>query len=97
MTSFMMSSTWSRPPITSAVDGRNLTHYILLQEGPNNVCEDAVTGIAFKGRFGVVAVDQDGSLRELYIGDGEQLTLGTTTLTTPDGTRATLRPLQEAR
>jgi len=81
--------------ITSTVDGQGLTHYILLQENPDAIFEDMETGIVFTGRFGVVAVDQDGSLRELYIGDGEQLTLGTKTLTAPEGSRAAYRSLLE--
>ena len=59
--------------ITSSVDGQGLTHYILLQEDPDDVYEDAELGTAFKGRFGVIVVDQDGSLRELYIGSGHYL------------------------
>lgn len=83
--------------VTSSVDGQDLTHYILLQENPDDVFEDKETGIVFTGRFGVVAVDQHGSLSEFYIGDGEQLAFGTTTLTTPEGTRAAYRRLQETR
>jgi hypothetical protein len=59
--------------ITSTIDGQNLTHYILLQEGPDDVYKDAELGIDFKGRFGVVAVDGAGALRELYIGSGHHL------------------------
>jgi len=81
--------------VTSSVGGKALTHCILLQENPDDIFEDRETGIVFTGRFGVVTVDQDGSLRELYIGDGEQLTLGTTTLTSPEGSRAAYRSLLE--
>jgi hypothetical protein len=74
--------------VTSTVDGQNLTHYILLQEDADNVYEDAATGIAFKGRFGVVAVDQDGSLRELYIGSGHHLVYKDTKVTADAATLA---------
>jgi hypothetical protein len=83
--------------ITSVVDGQELTHYLMLPEGPDDVYEDAELGIAFKGRFGVVTVDQDGSLRELYIGDGERLTFDATTLTAPEGSRAAYRCQSEIR
>jgi hypothetical protein len=77
--------------ITSNADGQDLTHYILLQENPDDIFEDRETGIVFTGRFGVVAIDQHGSLSELYIGDGERLALGTASLTTPQGARAAYR------
>jgi hypothetical protein len=59
--------------ITSIVDGQDLTHYILLQESPDDIFEDREAGIVFKGRFGVVTVDGDGVLRELYVGSGHHL------------------------
>jgi hypothetical protein len=74
--------------VTSTVDGRNLTLYILVQEDPDDIYEDAVTGIAFKGRFGVIAVDQDGSLRELYIGSGQHLAYKGTRVTADSTTLA---------
>jgi hypothetical protein len=55
------------------VDGQDLTHYILLQEGPEDVYENNKLGIAFKGRFGMVAVDGAGALHDLYIGSGHHL------------------------
>ncbi len=60
-------------PVISTVDGQDLTHYILLQEGPDEIYEDAKLGIAFKGRFGVVAVDGADTLHDLYIGSGHHL------------------------
>jgi len=83
--------------VTSSVDGQALTHYILMRENPGDIFEDRETGIIFTGRFGVVAIDHDGSLRELYIGDGERLAFGTTVLTTPEGTRAAYRRQSEIR
>jgi len=59
--------------ITSTVDGQDLTHYILLQENPDDIFEDKETGIVFTGRFGVVAVDGAGALHDLYIGSGHHL------------------------
>jgi hypothetical protein len=91
----MSGNVFKGTKITSIVDGQDLTHYILLQEKPDDIYEDRETGIAFTGQFGVVAVDQHGSLRELYIGDGEQLAFGTTVLTTPKGTRAAYRRLSK--
>jgi hypothetical protein len=59
--------------INSVVDGQDLTHYILLQENPDDVFDDRETGIAFKGRFGVVTVDGADALQDLYIGNGQHL------------------------
>jgi hypothetical protein len=59
--------------IISTVEGQNMTHYVLLQENPDDVFEDMQTGITFKGRFGVVAVDGSGALHDLYIGSGHHL------------------------
>jgi len=74
--------------VVATVDGRQRTQYILLQEGPKGTFDHEETGITFTGHFGVVSVDHHGEPSELYIGDGELLTIGTTVLTTPEGTQA---------
>jgi hypothetical protein len=66
--------------ISSVVDGQDLTHYILLQEGSDDVYENSELDITFKGRFGVVAVDDKDTLQDLYIGSGHHLTYKGTTV-----------------
>jgi hypothetical protein len=74
--------------VTSSVDGEDLTHYILLQDGPDDVYEDNELDIAFKGRFGVVAVDGAGTLHDLYIGSGHHLDYKGTSVTADAATLA---------
>jgi len=66
--------------ITSTVDGQNLIHYVLLQEGPNDIYENNELGITFKGRFGIVTVDAAGILQSLYIGSGHSISYKNTTV-----------------
>jgi hypothetical protein len=66
--------------ITSTVDGQNLIHYVLLQEGPNDIYENNELGITFKGRFGIVTVDAAGTLHDLYIGSGHTINYKDTTV-----------------
>jgi hypothetical protein len=77
--------------ISSIVDGQNLTHYILLQENPDDLFEDRETGIVFKGRFGVVTVDGTGALHDLYIGSGHHLAHQGTRLAADQATLAGYR------
>jgi len=74
--------------ITSTVDGQNLTHYILLQEGPDDVYENNELDIGFKGRFGVVAVDGTGEMHDVYVGSGHYLDYKDTRVTADAATRA---------
>jgi len=74
--------------INSVVDGQDLTHYILLQEGLDDVYENNELDIAFKGRFGMVAVDGAGTLHDLYIGSGHHLDYKGTSVTADAATLA---------
>jgi len=91
----MSGDTFNGVKVTTSVDGQRQTQYVLLQDNPDDTFDDKETGISFTGRFGIISVDEDGTLRELYIGDGEQLTFGTTTLTAPQGSRTAYRRLLE--
>jgi hypothetical protein len=74
--------------ITSFVDGRDLTHYVLLQENDDDTYEDKEAGIVFEGRFGVVTVDESGALVELYIGNGHHLDYRDASVTADEATQA---------
>ncbi|MCP4044764.1 MAG: hypothetical protein GY732_02100 [Gammaproteobacteria bacterium] len=75
--------------VTSTVDGRDMTHYILLQEGPDDVYRDAAMGIAFQGHFGVVTVDGADALSDIYIGSGHHLDYKDTRVAADAATLAT--------
>jgi len=74
--------------VTSTIDARDLTQYILLQENRDDTYVDAHTGLSFKGRFGLVTVDDQGVVLEVYIGDGSILSYKDITLTTDVNSRA---------
>ncbi|WP_152561541.1 hypothetical protein [Alteromonas sp. LTR] len=67
--------------VTVSVAGKCLTQVILLQDNIDDVYQGENTGIYFKGRFGLITLDDDGNVREMYVGRGSKLSIGNTSLT----------------
>jgi hypothetical protein len=66
--------------VESEVAGETLRQYILNLDDPVATYRNTELGITFTGHFGVVSTDADGELVSLYIGHGDSLQYGDTTL-----------------
>jgi hypothetical protein len=66
--------------ITSTPPQGEIVQYVLMQESVNDIYADPVSGIGLIGRFGVITVDAAGELLSLYLGDGQSISYGDTTL-----------------
>jgi autotransporter-associated beta strand protein len=58
--------------IQSVVGGRNMVHYVFSNTNSTDVYKDNSNSLSFKGRFGIVADNGDGSTT-LYLGQGSSL------------------------
>jgi hypothetical protein len=58
--------------IESTVDGKSLVHYVFSNPGATETYTNTAIGLTFKGRFGVVADNGDGTT-SLYLGQGSSL------------------------
>ena len=54
-------------------EGKILTQYIILQENIEDIYVNKKVGITFKGRYGLVTLDENNTLQEIYIGNGYHL------------------------
>jgi len=59
--------------IISHVDGHKLTQYVLIQESLEDDYVNEELGINFRGRFATITLEEDGALRDVYIGSGHRL------------------------
>jgi hypothetical protein len=59
--------------VMSKVEGKSITQYIILQESIKDEYKNKEPGIFFKGRFGLITLDNNNNLKEMYIGNGYQL------------------------
>ncbi len=59
--------------VISKVKGKITTQYIILQENLEDEYSNTDLDIFFKGRFGLITLDDNNDLAELYIGNGIQL------------------------
>jgi len=67
--------------VSSQLEGLELIQYVLMQESINDEYINEELGIRFKGRFGVITLEEDGTLRNIYIGNGHHLNFGDFTTT----------------
>lgn len=70
--------------VVSEVAGKSITDYIICNDNSNATVNIDTENIEFKGRYGVVRVDQNGH-GELYIGDGDYLIYNNSSLTASGG------------
>ncbi len=81
--------------VKSEVDGQTLHQYILNLDDPADTYHNAELGLTFTGHFGVVTTDADGGLVSLYIGQGDSLSYGNTTLTTDPETQTAFQSVSD--
>ncbi|MCP4047780.1 MAG: hypothetical protein GY732_17540 [Gammaproteobacteria bacterium] len=74
--------------VTSNVEGHNYVQYVIMQESIDADYVNKESGIAFKGRFAVVTLDQDGNWTEAYIGNGRHLNYKDLTLNADEHSHA---------
>jgi len=55
------------------VDGQIIKQYILIQESIDDEYINKHVGITFKGRYGLITLDKENKLNDMYIGNGYQL------------------------
>lgn len=70
--------------VVSVVADKTITDYIICNDNSDSTVNIGTENIEFKGRYGVVRVDQDGH-GELYIGDGDYLIYKNSSLTASGG------------
>lgn len=71
--------------VDSLIDGRAVTHYVLVQPSATATFEDAGLGLSFRGRYAVVGIDEHGTCTSLYVGEGSRLSCKGTTLASSSG------------
>ena len=74
--------------VSSHVEGHELIQYVLMQESIDDEYTNEELGIRFKGRFGVITLEGDGTLRNIYIGNGHHLNYGDFTVSADNTTHA---------
>ena len=74
--------------VVSKVEEKILTQYILVQENIEDIYTNYELGISFKGRFGLITLLENNVLKEMYIGDGHQLSYNGETLKTDQASNA---------
>jgi len=60
--------------VTCKVEGRIIIQYIIHQEKIEDEYSNKDLDLYFKGRFGLITIDDNNNIKELYIGNGNQLT-----------------------
>ncbi len=69
----MKSGVFKGVKVISKVEGKSITQYIILQESMEDEYVNKEAGISFKGRYGLLTLDENNALQEIYIGNGYQL------------------------
>jgi hypothetical protein len=67
--------------VESEIEGQTIRQYILNLDDPTDTYTNTELGLTFTGHFGVVTTGAGGDLVSLYIGHGDSLQYGGTTLT----------------
>jgi len=70
--------------ISSSIRDKTIIQYVLTQSGKNEFIDEK-NEIYFKGTFAIITTDVDGSLRNMYIGDGEKLSFQNVTIHKKEG------------
>jgi autotransporter-associated beta strand protein len=73
--------------VESSVDGRNLVQYILSNPNATETYTDSSIGLTFKGRFGIVSNNGDGTVT-LYLGEGSNLSYRGNSVATVSGSNS---------
>jgi hypothetical protein len=55
------------------VERKIIAQYIILQENIEDEYSNKEVDFSFKGRFGLISLDDNNNLLELYIGNGKQI------------------------
>ena len=58
--------------IVSKLNGKTITQFVLVQSG-NEIFSDKNSGIIFQGEFGLITLDGNNELQNLYLGNGIKL------------------------
>ena len=58
--------------IVSEIGERQITQYVMTQS-KNDTYEDKLLNIRFSGVFGIITLNGNGDLQDMYIGEGEKL------------------------
>lgn len=74
--------------VSSQLEGHELIQYVLMQESIDDEYSNEELSIRFKGRFGVITLEEDGTLRSIYIGNGHHLNYGDFTVPADNTTHA---------
>ena len=57
--------------IMSKIEGKNMTQYAFILDSNESIFEDKKSGISFKGRYGILTLDEKGKLQSIYVGEGQ--------------------------
>ena len=79
--------------VISKVEGKRITQYIILQDSIEDLYVNKEAGISFKGRFGLVTLNENNILQEFYIGNGNQLSHHQKTFVPDDSSHCTYQKM----
>jgi hypothetical protein len=71
--------------VVSLVAGKQLTQYVLVLPTAESVFQDTKLGIEFKGRYGVISVNEQDRCTSLYLGEGSRLRYQKTEMSSVSG------------
>ena len=57
--------------IKSRIDGKTICQIALILENDDSVYEDKKMGLSFKGRYGILTLDENDKTKSVYIGEGK--------------------------
>ncbi len=81
--------------VVSNENGKTITQYILLQESMEDEYENREVGISFKGHYGLITLDENNNLKEIYIGNGYYLRYDQKSLKADETSRSAYLEMQK--
>lgn len=70
--------------IKSRVDGKTISQIALILDNDESVYEDKKMGIIFKGRYGVLTLDENNTFQSVYLGQGHSFTYKNISISSKD-------------
>ena len=71
--------------IMSKIEGKNMTQYAFILDSNESIFEDTKLGISFKGRYGIMTLDEKGKLQSIYVGEGQSFAFNKVSVKSKNG------------
>lgn len=89
----MVDGVFKGVKVISNVERKIIIQYIILQENIEDEYSNKEVEFSFKGRFGLISLDDNNNLIELYIGNGKQISYKQELLTADETSHSAWRYL----